>query len=483
MMQTHGGKEATAEAATKLGAEFFYNPAHRTIFQVIVDLHDANIATDFITVTQALRDRKLLDSVGGAAAVTNLGTFIPTAAAVSHYIEIVRDKYIRRQGIAAYTEAVRRLYDEQDDNLSALDVAESKVASLRSLHGRNGAISLRSPKEILAMPRNSAANFFGDRLLGLALSLVMAGIGGIGKSRLLLQLLVAFIIERAWCGIETHNTRGKPWVLVQTQNAISRLQDDLEPLKKYAGDDWPLVEKNLIIHTLETDRDSMLHLSDLTNINDLENAIREFNPIGVAFDPLNDVAVGDLSKDVDMMATCHAIGRVSRVGNPERAIIIATHALTGVAGMKKAFGFEAPGFGRNSKVLMTWSRAFVNVVPAREDYSTLILTCGKNNNGKMFDPFAVRLNSQTMIYEPDPDFDIQGFRQHIESPTKTKQAYSPQIVADMDWPKRELDKPQLAKAIEAETGCSRSTSYRLVDLAVIQHIIRYSKLTRIYAKK
>ena len=66
------------------------------------------------------------------------------------------------------------------------------------------------------------------------------------------------------------------------------------------GDEWPLVEKNLLIHTLETDRDLMLHLSDSKNARDLESVIRQRNPIGVAFDPLNEIGIGDLSKDVDM---------------------------------------------------------------------------------------------------------------------------------------------------------------------------------------
>ncbi|HEY2143362.1 MAG TPA: hypothetical protein VGH06_03325, partial [Candidatus Udaeobacter sp.] len=88
------------------------------------------------------------------------------------------------------------------------------------------------------------------------------------------------------------------------------------------------MEKNLFIHTLETDRDLILHLSDPQNARDLENAIRQRNPIGVVFDPLNEVAIGDLSKDVDMAATCREIGRISRAGNPDRAIIVATHALT-----------------------------------------------------------------------------------------------------------------------------------------------------------
>jgi RecA-family ATPase len=342
-------------------------------------------------------------------------------------------------------------------------------------------ISFRSPDEILAMPRNPHANFLGDRLLGIGQQLVIAGIGGIGKSLLLLRLLVAFILERAWCGIETHNTKDKPWMLIQTQNGTDRLQREFELLKKSVGCGWSLIEKNLKIHTLETDRDLMLHLSDPTNVVDLESAIREFNPIGVAYDPLIDFSIGDLSKDVDMTATCSVIGRVSRAGNPERAIIVVTHAITGLAGMKKAFGFEAAGFGRNSKVLQSWTRASINVVPATEDYSILVLTCGKSNMGKMFEPFAIRRTDE-ISFEPEPEFDIQAFREHIESPKKSRQTYSPQIVAEIDWPKRELDKKQLAAAIESETGCSKSTAYRLIDDAVMRCVIRFKKQTKIYAK-
>jgi hypothetical protein len=340
-----------SECVQKIQPEFFFVPAHQTLYIELCDVWESGKPIDLITFTQRLREKKILESVGGAADVTKLATnFVPTAANVGWYLEIVREKYVLREAVTAGTELVRRAYEEQDNPQAVLDEVESRIASIRSLHGRNGMrISFRSPSEILAMPRNPKANFLGDRLLGVARSLVLAGIGGLGKSRLLLQLLVAFILQRIWCGIETHHTKGQPWMLVQTQNGTERLQDDLQALKAYAGRDWSLVEKNLFIHTLETDRDLMLHLSDPRNAHDLESDIRQRNPVGVAFDPLNEVGIGDLSKDVDMQATCSVIGRVSRAGNPERAIIVATHAITGLAGMKKAFGFEAAGFGRNSK--------------------------------------------------------------------------------------------------------------------------------------
>src|SRR5438046_10386941 len=75
-----------------------------------------------------MRDnRSRLASVGGAAFVTRLLTFVPTAANVQYYLEIVRDKYILRQIISAATESVRRAYEEQDEVDSLLDEVEQRI--------------------------------------------------------------------------------------------------------------------------------------------------------------------------------------------------------------------------------------------------------------------------------------------------------------------------------------------------------------------
>ncbi|MGH7984095.1 MAG: replicative DNA helicase [Candidatus Udaeobacter sp.] len=120
-------RETIAECVEKINEDYFYVPAHRTIYDVLVDLWNAGQAIDLITFTQVLRDRHLLDSIGGAAFVTSLFTFVPTAANVGYYLEIVRDKYILRQIISAATESVRRAYEEQDEVNSLLDEVEQRI--------------------------------------------------------------------------------------------------------------------------------------------------------------------------------------------------------------------------------------------------------------------------------------------------------------------------------------------------------------------
>src|SRR5262249_42297407 len=86
MLQEHGGGNAIAEAAVQLSPEQFYVPAHQTIFTTICDLYDESAPSDFITLTNRLRDQKLLDSVGGAAFITEIVTCVPTAVPARHYM-------------------------------------------------------------------------------------------------------------------------------------------------------------------------------------------------------------------------------------------------------------------------------------------------------------------------------------------------------------------------------------------------------------
>src|ERR1700731_2750891 len=120
-------RETIAECVEKINEEYFYVLAHQTIYNALVDLWNAGQAIDLITFTQVLRDRNVLDAVGGAAFVTSLFTFVPTAANIAYYLDIVRDKYILRQIIAASTDSVRRAYEEQDEVSNLLDEVEQRI--------------------------------------------------------------------------------------------------------------------------------------------------------------------------------------------------------------------------------------------------------------------------------------------------------------------------------------------------------------------
>ncbi|MBA2269846.1 MAG: replicative DNA helicase [Chthoniobacterales bacterium] len=120
-------RDIIAECVERITEEYFYVPAHQTIYTVLVELWNAGAGIDLIIFTQTLRDRNLLETVGGGAFITSLYTFVPTAANITYYLEIVREKFVLRQIIAACTESVRRSYEEQDEVNNLLDEVEQKI--------------------------------------------------------------------------------------------------------------------------------------------------------------------------------------------------------------------------------------------------------------------------------------------------------------------------------------------------------------------
>src|SRR5262249_38054747 len=181
------------------------------------------------------------------------------------------------------------------------------------------------------------------------------------------------------------------------------------------------------------------------------------------FDPLNEFGIGNLSLDVDMGMTCRELGRISRAGNPDRAVIILHHALTGREGAKKAFGMERAGFSRNSKVLHSWARAAINVVSANQDNNdTLLLFCAKNNDGKEFPPVAVQLNLDTMIYEVDLDFDISGWCEQIATTGKRREALKPQMLRECLIKGREYDLKELTAIVMEHFVVQKTCAYDMI---------------------
>ena len=134
-----GGQCAEKQVTDK----HFHIPAHAQIFAILMELWDANKAIDFITLTQVLRDRGKLDQVGGAAFVTGLFTFIPTAANSAYYIEILQEKYTLREIIRVCTEYAARSYDEQDEVQNLLNDVESKIFLIAQDRFKDKAASMK----------------------------------------------------------------------------------------------------------------------------------------------------------------------------------------------------------------------------------------------------------------------------------------------------------------------------------------------------
>jgi replicative DNA helicase len=128
-------QESIAECVEKITPAHFYVPANQTIYQRLVDLWDGGGAVDLITFTQDLRDRDLLERVGGASYVTELTCIVPTAANIGYYLDIMREKFARREIILRCTDMARRAYDEDSDAAELLDRVQAEITALSIRHG------------------------------------------------------------------------------------------------------------------------------------------------------------------------------------------------------------------------------------------------------------------------------------------------------------------------------------------------------------
>ncbi len=110
-----------------LTVEDFYRENHRKIFQAMMRLSDQREPCDLITMSDMLKKQGELEEAGGASYLLTLVDYVPTAANISYYCRIVKEKSLNRKLISVATEIVTRGYDEQGDVNELLDLAQKNI--------------------------------------------------------------------------------------------------------------------------------------------------------------------------------------------------------------------------------------------------------------------------------------------------------------------------------------------------------------------
>ena len=137
-------KEAIYKGAEILRPDDFYREAHRVIFEVVVHLANKGEPVDLITVSEELKQRGMLDKVGGVAYLTQLVNFVPTAANVEHYANIVAEKSLLRSIISVATNIVKMGYEGTEEVDVILDRAEKEIFEISQKRNIKGFVNLRS---------------------------------------------------------------------------------------------------------------------------------------------------------------------------------------------------------------------------------------------------------------------------------------------------------------------------------------------------
>src|SRR5262249_37817031 len=154
--------------------------------------------------------------------------------------------------------------------------------------------TIRTINEILAMKFDPADLILPNGYLVLGERTTICGMGGVGKSRLVMQLALCCRTGRDFLG---WGTRGRElrWLFLQTETWCRRVQADLERmLSAFTRAEREAINAGVFFHTLEGDEDGFLAL-DLENRERIADAIVNTDPNVVAIDPLRDFGIDDLN--------------------------------------------------------------------------------------------------------------------------------------------------------------------------------------------
>ena len=105
----------------------FYSEKHRMIFETMLELFTKRNPTDMLSIAARLKEKNLLDDIGGNSYLSELVNSVPSAANASYYAQIIQKKFISRNLIAAADFISSLGYEEAEEIESILDQAQKKI--------------------------------------------------------------------------------------------------------------------------------------------------------------------------------------------------------------------------------------------------------------------------------------------------------------------------------------------------------------------
>jgi len=109
-----------------LSPDDFYRSSHQKIFSIFIELYDKQEPIDLVTATNALKEKGLLEDIGGASYLANL-TDIPVALNTGVTARIVENKSIKRKIIKISQQMSNACFEDSD---SGVDISDDAIQKL-----------------------------------------------------------------------------------------------------------------------------------------------------------------------------------------------------------------------------------------------------------------------------------------------------------------------------------------------------------------
>jgi len=121
----------------------FYSPAHKIIYQAIIDLGQKYKRIDIVTLQDELIKKDQLDAIGGIVYLVGLQEDIPSVGLIVQHATIIKEKSVLRQLISSAATIITNCYTQDQDSIDAvLDDAEKIIFNISNKRSSNSFIQL-----------------------------------------------------------------------------------------------------------------------------------------------------------------------------------------------------------------------------------------------------------------------------------------------------------------------------------------------------
>ena len=126
--------EVLTKVVDTLKPESFYKPAHKYLYEAMLQLFNSNERIDLVSVSDVLSYNSKLEAVGGRAFINDLSYKTITTSNIEYYARIVQEKAVKRALINAGSEIVSFGYDMNpiDESLESAEKLIFDIASKKA---------------------------------------------------------------------------------------------------------------------------------------------------------------------------------------------------------------------------------------------------------------------------------------------------------------------------------------------------------------
>ena len=250
-------KNALQKACEVLNPESFYFNNNAKIFGTIKEMAEKKVPIDLTTVTTELKNRNILNEVGGVEYLTEILDSVATAANIDQYVKSVEDSALLRKLIEVSTNITTTAYNSDKSVNETIDDAERKILSVvknrRSSEFRtikDVLIQTQRNLEILAQSKSDvtgiATGWYDiDKLTGLHGSqlIIIAARPAMGKTAFALNLATNVALNSGKPVALFNLEMGAEQLANRMLSSLGQVEGNKIATGKLLNDDWKRINE------------------------------------------------------------------------------------------------------------------------------------------------------------------------------------------------------------------------------------------------